>query len=309
MPKKTQKKPRQSELSEAFSSPPSEEVTPSTTSKDHPKDVTELYLKEIGFSPLLDAKEEKRLARQAKKGNQAARTKMIESNLRLVLKIAKKYYKRGVEFMDLVEEGNLGLLKAVEKFNPELGFRFSTYATWWIRQSIERAIMNQSRTIRLPVHVIRELNTYLHASRDLMKAHHHEPTNEEVAKKIHRSVEDVKAIAQLNQHTISLDTLIGEETTTGKPLVEAIADQNKTDPAELLADERFNERLELCLNELNNKQRQILCRRFGLMGYDRETLEEVGKATGVTRERVRQIQISALKALRDIMKKHGLSQD
>lgn len=273
-----------------------------------PNDPTQLYLNEIGFSPLLSAEEEIKLGRLVQKGDEAARKKMIESNLRLVVKIARRYYKRGVEFLDLIEEGNLGLLRAVEKFDPERGFRFSTYATWWIRQSIERAIMNQSRTIRLPIHVIRELNTYLTTIREIMKSEDREPTYQEIAKKLKVSEDDVKETLQLNEHMISLDALGGDESNhTSRPLLDAVPDQHKTNPAELIIDERFSEHLNSCLEELNEKQREILCRRFGLLNYERQTLEEVGKAVGLTRERVRQIQMSALKALRDILKNHGIT--
>lgn len=270
---------------------------------------TQIYLTEIGYSPLLSAEEEIDLARRIKKGDENARAKMIKSNLRLVVKIARRYYNRGLEFLDLIEEGNLGLLRAVEKFNPELGFRFSTYATWWIRQTIERAIMNQSRTIRLPIHVIRELNTYLAAARELMKTQDKEPSYEQIAEKLDRSPNAVKEMLELNERVMSLDTLIGNEQNTGRPLLEAIADKHKTDPAELLADEHFQEHLDECMNELGDKYREVLCRRFGLMGFERETLEEVGLAIGLTRERVRQIQMSALKSLREIMKKHGITHE
>lgn len=270
-------------------------------------DPTTIYLNEIGYSPLLTAEEEIHYARQIQKGNKAARTKMIESNLRLVVKIARKYINRGLDFLDLIEEGNLGLLRAVEKYNPHLGFRFSTYATWWIRQTIERAIMNQSRTIRLPIHIIRELNSYLSVSRELLKSQEREPTEKEIAKKLRKPVKEIKEIAKLNDRTISLDILIGDENNTGKPLTDSIADTQQNDPADLALEEHFKKNIEICIKELNEKQREVLCRRFGLMGYERGTLEEVGTAVGVTRERVRQIQINALKSLREIMKKHGIT--
>ncbi len=277
--------------------------------KDHSFDPTKLYLKEIGYSPLLTAAEEIHYGRLAIKGDAVARKKMIESNLRLVVKIARRYYNRGLEFSDLIEEGNLGLLRAVEKFDPERGFRFSTYATWWIRQTIERAIMNQTRTIRLPIHVLRELNLYLSTARELMKKQDHEPSYQEIADALDKSIDDVKKMMELNEHMVSLDKQISNDNMTSKPLIEALADKNAIDPAQSLVNERLHESLEQCLSELTEKQREVLCRRFGLDGYERETLEEVGKAVGLTRERVRQIQMSALKALREILKKHGLESD
>lgn len=272
-------------------------------------DPTQIYLKEIGYSPLLTAEEEVYYGRRVVKGDPQARKKMIESNLRLVVKIARHYYNRGLEFSDLIEEGNLGLLRAVEKFDPERGFRFSTYATWWIRQTIERAIMNQTRTIRLPIHVLRELNLYLTTARELMKKQDHEPSYHEIAEALDKSIDDVKDMMELNEHMVSLDMQVANENSSGKPLVEALPDKNATDPADLLANEYLHESLERCLSELNEKQREVLCRRFGLGGYERQTLEEVGKAVGLTRERVRQIQMSALKALREIMERHGLDSD
>ncbi len=272
-------------------------------------DPTQIYLSEIGYSPLLSFEEEIHYARLIQKGDQAARAKMIQSNLRLVVKIARHYYNRGLEFLDLIEEGNLGLLRAVEKYDPERGFRFSTYATWWIRQSIERAIMNQSRTIRLPIHIIRELNMYLAAAREIMKTENHEASYQEIAKKLDKPVEEVKEMLELNEHMISLDILIGTETDTGKPLVEAIADKHKTDPSELLTDEHLTHDIESCLQELTDKQREVLCRRFGLMGFEKETLEETGHDIGLTRERVRQIQMNALKTLRELMNSKGITKD
>ncbi len=274
-------------------------------------DPTQIYLGEIGYSPLLTAEEEVYFARLVQKGDQKARARMIESNLRLVVKIARRYYNRGLEFLDLIEEGNLGLLRAVEKFDPERGFRFSTYATWWIRQTIERAIMNQTRTVRLPIHVVRELNEYLRMARELMKTQEREPSYKDIADALNKPVEDVQDMMELNEHVMSLDVPVNNDAnyTSNKTLIDALADKHKSDPAELLADERLSEDLEACLQQLNEKQRDVLTRRFGLGGHDRQTLEEVGEAIGFTRERVRQIQMNALKALREIMLKKGITSE
>lgn len=273
---------------------------------NHSFDPTNMYLREIGFSPLLTAEEEVKYGRLAKKGDPKARHKMIVSNLRLVVKIARRYYNRGMEFSDLIEEGNLGLLRAVEKFDPERGFRFSTYATWWIRQTIERAIMNQTRTVRLPIHVLRELNMYLSTARELVKTQDHEPTHQEIADALDKSIDDVKNTLELNERMISLDAQTATENSTGRPLSDALADKEASDPEQALATQRLHEALEECLNELSDKQREVICRRFGLGGYERQTLEQVGEAVGLTRERVRQIQMSGLKALREILAKRGL---
>jgi len=272
-------------------------------------DSTQLYLKEIGYSPLLTAEEEVHYGRLVQQGDKKARRRMIESNLRLVVKIARRYYNRGLEFADLIEEGNLGLLRAVEKFDPERGFRFSTYATWWIRQTIERAIMNQTRTIRLPIHVVRELNSYLTTARELIKTQAHEPTQQEIARAMDKSIDDVNEMMELNERMISLDMQIANENSGGKSLVEAIPDKNTPDPADVLLSEHVAENLKASLDILNDKQRDVLCRRFGLGGYDRQTLEEVGQAVGLTRERVRQIQMSALKLLRGALAKKGVDGD
>jgi RNA polymerase nonessential primary-like sigma factor len=272
-------------------------------------DPTQMYLSEIGFSPLLSPDEEIYYGRLAKKGDEAARKRMIVSNLRLVVKIARNYYNRGMEFSDLIEEGNLGLLRAVEKFDPERGFRFSTYATWWIRQTIERAIMNQTRTIRLPIHVLRELNMYLTMEKQIMKKQSHEPSHQEIADALDKSIDDVKKMMELNEHMISLDAQVSHDNNVTKPLVEALPDKNAIDPAEQLATEHMHASLEKCLEVLNDKQREVLCRRFGLNGYERETLEEVGKAIGLTRERVRQIQMHALKTLREVLEAQGVEGD
>ncbi|MHA7881044.1 MAG: RNA polymerase sigma factor RpoS [Saccharospirillum sp.] len=268
-------------------------------------DATQLYLNEIGFSPLLSPEEEVYFARLAQAGEAAGRKRMIESNLRLVVKIARRYLNRGLTLLDLIEEGNLGLIRAVEKFDPERGFRFSTYATWWIRQTIERAIMNQTRTIRLPIHVVKELNVYLRAARELAQKLDHEPTAEDIAELLDRPVEDVKRMLALNERVTSVDTPMGQS--SDKSLLDTIADDNSSDPSESLQDDDLNASIDGWLDELSEKQREVVARRFGLRGYETSTLEEVGREIGLTRERVRQIQVEALRRLRDIMEKQGLS--
>lgn len=268
-------------------------------------DATQMYLNEIGFSPLLSPEEEVYFARLARKGEPAGRKRMIESNLRLVVKIARRYLNRGLTLLDLIEEGNLGLIRAVEKFDPERGFRFSTYATWWIRQTIERAIMNQTRTIRLPIHVVKELNVYLRAARELTQKLDHEPTAEDIAELLERPVEDVKRMLALNERVTSVDTPIGPS--SEKSLLDTIADEKSADPSETLQDDNMRASIDGWLDELSEKQREVVARRFGLRGYETSTLEEVGREIGLTRERVRQIQVEALRRLRDIMEKQGLS--
>ncbi|WP_257253789.1 MULTISPECIES: RNA polymerase sigma factor RpoS [unclassified Endozoicomonas] len=268
-------------------------------------DATQLYLNEIGFSPLLTPEEEVHYARLARRGVEAGRRRMIESNLRLVVKISRRYVNRGLTLLDLIEEGNLGLIRAVEKFDPERGFRFSTYATWWIRQTIERAIMNQTRTIRLPIHVVKELNVYLRAARELTQKLDHDPTPEEIAHLLDKPVDDVKRMLGLNERVTSVDTPLGPD--SDKSILDTISDEKESDPAELLQDLDLNDSLDKWLGELSEKQREVVARRFGLRGYETSTLEEVGKEIGLTRERVRQIQVEALKRLRSILEKQGLS--
>ncbi|MCW8196729.1 RNA polymerase sigma factor RpoS [Proteobacteria bacterium 005FR1] len=268
-------------------------------------DATQLYLNEIGFSPLLSAEEEVYFARRALKGCDASRKRMIESNLRLVVKIARRYVNRGLALLDLIEEGNLGLIRAVEKFDPERGFRFSTYATWWIRQTIERAIMNQTRTIRLPIHVVKELNVYLRAARELAQKLDQEPSPEDIAELLDKPVDDVKRMLGLNERVTSVDVPVGPS--SDKMLVDTIPDQNVSDPATLLQDSDLSASIDDWLLELTEKQREVVARRFGLRGYEMSTLEEVGREIGLTRERVRQIQVEALKRLRDILEKQGLN--
>lgn len=268
-------------------------------------DATQLYLGEIGFSPLLSAEEEVYFARRALKGDEPSRKRMIVSNLRLVVKIARRYNNRGLALLDLIEEGNLGLIRAVEKFDPERGFRFSTYATWWIRQTIERAIMNQTRTIRLPIHVVKELNVYLRTSRELSQKLDHEPTAEEIATALDKPVEDVNKMLRLNERITSVDTPIGSE--NDKALLDIIADEKGYGPEEDLQDSDIKSSIIKWLEELNPKQREVLARRFGLMGYEPSTLEDVGVEIGLTRERVRQIQVEALRRLRDMLGHQGLN--
>lgn len=270
-------------------------------------DATRLYLSEIGFSPLLTAQEEVFYSRLAQKGEESGRKKMIESNLRLVVKIARRYLNRGLALLDLIEEGNLGLIRAVEKFDPERGFRFSTYATWWIRQTIERAIMNQTRTIRLPIHVVKEINIYLRAARHLAQTRDHEPSPEDIAQMLDKPIEDVKRMLGLNERITSVDTPMGRD--ADNAVLDGIPDENNVDPVLLLQDDDVRANIEQWLAQLTDKQREVVERRFGLHGHDVSTLEEVGNSIGVTRERVRQIQIEALRKLREILEKEGYTGD
>lgn len=268
-------------------------------------DATRLYLNEIGYSPLLSAEEEIYFARKSLKGDEGARRRMIESNLRLVVKISRRYINRGLSLLDLIEEGNLGLIRAVEKFDPEKGFRFSTYATWWIRQNIERAIMNQTRTIRLPIHVVKELNVYLRASRELSQKLDHEPSFQEIADLLERPVENVERLMTLNDHISSVDTPMSAE--SEKSMLESVGDESQSDPCTTLQETDLLKSMDTWLDELSTKHREVLTRRFGLRGHNVGTLEDVGKEIGLTRERVRQIQVEGLARLREIMESQGLS--
>lgn len=268
-------------------------------------DATQLYLGEIGFSPLLTAEEEVYFSRKSLKGCAKSRNRMIESNLRLVVKIARRYNNRGLALLDLIEEGNLGLIRAVEKFDPERGFRFSTYATWWIRQTIERAIMNQTRTIRLPIHVVKELNVYLRTARELAHKLDHEPTADEIAEQLDLPTADVSRMLKLNERITSVDIPFGGE--NDKALLDVLADDDSVGPDYKVQDEDISKSIVAWLGELNTKQREVLARRFGLLGYEPSTLENVGKEIGLTRERVRQIQVEALRRLKDLLGAQGLS--
>jgi RNA polymerase nonessential primary-like sigma factor len=271
-------------------------------------DPTSLYMKEIGFTSLLTAKEELKLARKVVKGDKEARRKMIESNLRLVISIARRYTYCGLDFADLIEEGNLGLIQAVEKFNPKMGFRFSTYATWWIRQSVERAIMNQSRTVRLPVHLIKELSSYRRKAFALSKTLEREPTADELAMMINEPVERIRHVMSLEKDSISLDRVISPENSETS-FVDTLADENQLDPVDLLQNADLPELVGNYLDKLNVLHQEVLARRFGLRGYERATLEEIAADMGISREKVRQIQNAALRRLRNAMLENGVTSD
>ncbi len=270
-------------------------------------DVTQLYLNEIGREGLLNAEQERSLAERVRQGDFTARQKMIEHNLRLVVNIAKHYINRGLSLLDLIEEGNLGLMHALDKFEPERGFRFSTYATWWIRQNIERSIMNQSRTIRLPVHVIKELNVYLRAQRHLETHGVPDAGPDEIAALTGKHVEDVRRVLALNDRVASLDAPLDIDPTLS--IGEAIADEHSEQPEQMLHAAEVEHYVQEWLAELSDKHRWVIERRFGLDHQDVATLEDLAEHLGVTRERVRQIQLEALQTLRRILRRKGMSKD
>ncbi|WAR46847.1 RNA polymerase sigma factor RpoS [Methylomonas rapida] len=268
-------------------------------------DATRAYLNELSKSQLLTADEEKIYGKRALQGDPEARKVMIESNLRLVVKISRRYLNRGLPLLDLIEEGNLGLIRAVEKFDPDRGFRFSTYATWWIRQTIERAIMNQTRTIRLPIHVVKEMNVYLKAQRNLAQHLDHEPTADDIAKHLDKPVKTVNKMLKLNERVTSVDVSYGKE--FDKPLLETISEEESRSPAEILQDNLIQTNVTQWVYQLADKQREVICRRYGLCGFESATLEQVALELGVTRERVRQIQMDGLKRLKEILEDTGYS--
>ncbi len=272
----------------------------------HHGDVTRIYLSEIGRTALLTADEEISLSRAAQNGCLASRQRMIQANLRLVVKVSRAYINRGLPLLDLIEEGNLGLIRAVEKFDPERGCRFSTYATWWIRQAVERALMNQCRTVRLPIHVIRELTTFLRASRELEQQLGRSPHDEEIAEQLGCPVEELHRLFRLNESISSADEPMGSG--SDRPLVESLTDENLRNPEMEYADRAASQLLEHWLELLPEQQRTVVEHRFGLHGKGRQTLEEVGQLLGVTRERVRQVQIAALSKLREISSREGVSE-
>jgi len=265
------------------------------------------YLREIRRAPLLTPQEEFETATRARQGDFDARQAMIERNLRLVVSIAKNYLGRGLPMPDLIEEGNLGLMHAIGKFAPERGFRFSTYASWWIRQSIERAIMNQSRTIRLPVHVVKEINVVLRAMRHIEAAESRDSTVERIAILLDKPVEDVRRILSLNEHIASLDAPLDID--PNHSMAELIADEEGGDPESLLQSSEIGSLIGSWLEQLTERQRAIIERRYGLNGADISTLDTIAGELGLTRERVRQIQMEALERLRKILKRGNISRD
>ncbi|MGI6554299.1 MAG: RNA polymerase sigma factor RpoD [Bacillota bacterium] len=259
-------------------------------------DPVRMYLKEIGRVPLLTAEEEVELAKRMEQGDEEAKRRLAEANLRLVVSIAKRYVGRGMLFLDLIQEGNLGLIKAVEKFDFRKGFKFSTYATWWIRQAITRAIADQARTIRIPVHMVETINKLIRVSRQLLQEYGREPTPEEIAAKMDISEERVREIMKIAQEPVSLETPIGEE--EDSHLGDFIEDEDALAPAEAASFMLLKEQLEGVLDSLTPREEKVLRLRFGLDDGRSRTLEEVGREFGVTRERIRQIEAKALRKLR-----------
>ena len=264
-------------------------------------DAIKYYLKEIRKNPLLTFEQEQSLAKRIAQGDQEARARMIESNLRLVVAIGKKYINRGLPFSDIIEEGNLGLIRAVEKFQYQRGFKFSTYASWWIKQSIERAIVNQTRTIRLPVHIAEIVNSYMRASRQLTQKLGRDPSIEEIAKKMKTTVEKVRNISQVVRETYSLDMLIGDQ--EEDTLKDILQDTNSLSPANVSDDIRRREHIDDWLKQLSVSEKKVVEMRFGLNDGEPMTLDAIGKEFGITRERVRQIETQALNKLRAITKR------
>jgi len=286
------------------------DAPPSGLAADFVADLTQLYLNEIGQHALLTAPQELALARAVRLGDFTARQTMIERNLRLVVSLARHYTNRGLALPDLIEEGNLGLIHALEKFDPERGFRFTTYATWWIRQSIERAVMNQSRTIRLPAHVVKELNVVLRALRHLethAPAGGRDATLEDVAHLLGKDVANVERLLRYHEQPLSLDAPLDRE--AGLTVADSVADESALSPELLLHESALEHSVAAWLGELPERQRRVIERRYGLNGCAVATLDELARELGVTRERIRQIQGEALEKLRGRLARKGYARD
>ena len=270
-------------------------------------DVIRSYLHEISHASLLTFEEEKQLSERISHGDDKARQRMIEANLRLVVNIGKRYLNRGLPLADIIEEGNIGLMKAVERFDYKKGFRFSTYASWWIRQSIERAIINQTKTIRLPVHVAEHINKYLSTVEILIQELGREPQTKEIAKRMKVTNEDIEGLKQLIRKTYSLESPVGDREESY--LRDIIADSTINSPAKIAEGISMREEIDRWLAELKNKEREVICLRFGLEGQEPKTLEEIGLKFGLTRERIRQIEAASLAKLRSIIAKKEIKRE
>ncbi|MCW8859015.1 MAG: sigma-70 family RNA polymerase sigma factor [Deltaproteobacteria bacterium] len=295
------------ELEDNSRSPQEHEKAFSAADDSSTADAIKIYLKDIQKSKLLTAQDERELAGLIAEGDDAARQRMIESNLRLVVKLAKRYMNRGLPFLDLIEEGNMGLIKAVEKFKVSKGCRFSTYATWWIRQSIERALVNQSRTIRLPVHVADDINKLIKISRELVQRLKRDPSDEEIAEAMGSDPAHVRKMMILVKKTYSIEHPMGDN--DDYSLIDTIEDKNIADPGSMIEDlDRFAHVMEW-MEDLNENEREILAMRFGLDDREPQTLDTIGQKFGVTRERIRQIEAKSLTKLRKTLKERLTSED